>query len=398
MRRSLCAAAAAVVVALSTAPFWAAPASAQGSVTVTPSPITMTPSPSAPITTPLVSVSGHFNASGGVQPTFDWVTVNVVWNKGGPGPSQTYVFCGMPPNASQGPPCPGTDFDFTQKFIPPLAYNGPYKVTATGQAHDQVLNGSPSTGTTNAIGFQMNVPPPNVTGVTAAVDKSRQTTVSWDRDAMTPDVQAYYVYRKGPGDKDFTAILQTLQQNSGARLSVIDSGTQYKGGDYLYQIETRRNGSSGDTTTVVTSDRTKSQSNKVTVADPPAGTPAPPPTQPPAGGGPPPVVKGTPTGVSRSSGFSSPGSSSAATTPTSEAVTPDPGFVRGLPYAAGSPAPDNSGSEGDNSSVAVTPGRHKSNSRGIFIPVAGGAILFVGAFHLRILKRRLDEPVGTALS
>ena len=79
-------------------------------------------------------------------------------------------------------------------------------------------------------------------------------------------------------------------------------------------------------------------------------------------------------------------------------MTPDPGFVRGLPYAAGSPAPDNSGNEGDNSSVAVTPGRHKSNSRGIFIPVAAGAILFVGAFHLRILKRRLDEPVGTALS
>jgi hypothetical protein len=78
-------------------------------------------------------------------------------------------------------------------------------------------------------------------------------------------------------------------------------------------------------------------------------------------------------------------------------VTPDPGFARGLPYAAGSPSPD-SAAEGDNSAVAVTPGRHKSNSRGIFIPVAAGAILFIGAFHLRVLKQRLDEPVGTALS
>jgi len=335
MRRGLCAAAVGVVVALSVAPLFAAPAGAQSSVTVTASKFSMSPAPSAPITTPLVSVSGHFHAAGGFQPVFDWVTVDVVWNKPGAGPSQTYVFCGAPPN---------------------------------------------------------------VTGVTAAVDKTRQTTVSWDRDGTTPDVQSYYVYRKGPGDKDFAPVLQTLQQNSGARITVVDSGTQYKGGDYQFEVEERRNGQSGDSSTVVVSDKSKSQSNKVTVPDPPPGTPAPPPTQPPSSNGAPPVVKGTPTGVTRSSGFSSSGSSSTATTPTSEAVTPDPGFARGLPYAAGSPAPDNSGNEGDNSAVAVTPGRHKSNSRGIFIPVAAGAILFVGAFHMRILKKRLDEPVGTALS
>ena len=73
--------------------------------------------------------------------------------------------------------------------------------------------------------------------------------------------------------------------------------------------------------------------------------------------------------------------------PTSEAVTPDPGFVRGLPYAGSTPG--NEGEGGDNSSVAVTPGRHSSNRRGILAPVAGGAILFLGALHLRILKRRL---------
>jgi len=403
MRRGLCAAAAAVVVALSAVPLFAAPASAQGSVTVTASKFSMSPSPNAPISTPLVSVSGHFNASGGFQPTFDWVAVNVVWNKGGPGPSQTYTFCGTPPNAPAGAACPGTDFDFTQKFVPPLAYNGPYKVTATGQAHDQAVigNSSPVTGTTNPpISFAMNVPPPDVSGVAATVDKTRQTTVSWNRDPTTPDIQAYYVLRKGPGDKDFTPVLQTLQQNTGARISVVDSTTQYKGGAYVYEVETRRNGASGDSTTVVTSDPSKSQSNSVTVPDPPPGTQVPPPTQPPASGGPPPVVKGTPIGVTRSSGFSSGSSSgsSANTTPSTEAVTPDPGFVHGLPYASGSPAPDNSGNEGDNSAVAVTPGRHTSDSRGIFIPVAAGAVLFVGAFHLRILKKRLDEPISTALS
>jgi hypothetical protein len=45
--------------------------------------------------------------------------------------------------------------------------------------------------------------------------------------------------------------------------------------------------------------------------------------------------------------------------------------------------------------VALTPGggRHTSNQRGILAPVAGGAILFVAAFQLRWLKKRLDEPV-----
>jgi hypothetical protein len=96
--------------------------------------------------------------------------------------------------------------------------------------------------------------------------------------------------------------------------------------------------------------------------------------------------------VSRNSGFSGSGSSSAATTPTSEPVTPDPGFVRGLPYAGQQPGAEG---EGDNSAVAVTPGgSHKSNRRGVLVPVATGAILFVGAFHLRILKKRLDEPAA----
>jgi hypothetical protein len=400
MRRGLCAAAAAVVVALSTTPLLATPARAQSSVAVTPSKFAMSPSPGTPITTSLVSVSGHFNASGGFQPVFDWVSIDVVWNKGGPGPSQTYVFCGKPPNAQQGAPCPGNDFDFTQKFEPPLAYNGPYKVTATGQAHDQAVIGNPNpvTGTTDPIAFQMKVPPPDVTGVTATVDsKTRFVTVSWNRDTMTPDDQSYWIYRKGPGESTFVARSQTGQQSTGARLSVTDQYTANAGGDYLYQIETHRNGATGDGSSFVVSTRANSQSNKVTVPNPPPGATTVPPPPPASGNGAPPVVKGTPTGVSRSSGFSSSGSSS-ATTPTSEAVTPDPGFVRGLPYAAGSPAPDNSGNEGDNSAVAVTPGRHKSDTRGIFVPVAAGAILFVGAFHMRILKKRLDEPPSTSLT
>jgi hypothetical protein len=210
-------------------------------------------------------------------------------------------------------------------------------------------------------------------------------------------VQTYYVWRKGPGDKDFTAIVQVPQLSTGARVNVTDNGSQYKGGDYLYQIEERRNGASGDGSSYIGSDRTakESQSNKVTVAAPPPGVTAPP-TTAPKGGGAPPIVKGTPSGVNRNSGFS--GSGSSATTPTSIAVTPDPGYVHGLPDAGGAtPGSDNS-SEGDNSAVAVTPGRHSSSNRGILVPIAGAGVLLLGALHLRILKKRLDEPPSSGLT
>jgi hypothetical protein len=262
-------------------------------------------------------------------------------------------------------------------------------VKATGKATDPVTSGN-DTQSTPDIDFNLVVPPQSAATVTATADKSRQVTVSWDRDATDPDVQSYFIWRKGPGDPDFKAIIQTPQIATGARISVGDSGTANKGGDYVYQVETRRNGASGDGSTYVPSDRSKSQSNKVTVPAPPPGTPTTPPTQPPKGGSPP-VVKGTPSGVNRNSGFSG---SSAATTPTSEAVTPDPGFVRGLPFAGSTPGAE--GEDGGNPSVAVTPGRHSSNLRGVLAPVAGGAILFVGAFHLRILKKRLDEPPALA--
>jgi hypothetical protein len=340
------------------------------------------------------TAGGHFHVDGGLQPTFDWVTVNVAW-KGAPGPpSAMYAECGAPPGAAPPPAaaCPGADVDYSQKISPP--FNGPYQLTATGKASDQITGQQDQKDAKPTITFALAAPPPSVTAVTALADKnSRETTVSWDRDASTADVQSYWMSRKGPGDADFKAVLQTPQLSKGARVTIIDTGTQYAGGDYVYQVETRRNGASGDGSTYVPSDRTKSQSNKVTVAEPPPGTPTTVPAPPTKGNAAPPVVRGTPSGVSRNSGFSGSGSSSAATTPTSEPVTPDPGFVRGLPYAGQQPGAEG---EGDNSAVAVTPGTHKSNRRGLLVPVATGAILFVGAFHLRILKKRLDEPPALA--
>jgi len=394
MRRGLAAAAASAVVALSLSPLFAPAADAQGAVSITPSPITMAPAPdgAANVTTNLLAVSGHFHVDGGFQSTFDWARVNLGWRGTAPGPPipGPYTICGTPPQpAPPGAACAGQDVDFKdQKLQPAPAYNGPYAVNATAHASDKVPGGGSDDKTTNTIAFNIVVPPPNVDHVTAAVDKDRNVTVSWDRDANTPDLQADVIWRKGPGDKDFTAALVVVPPKDGARVNAPVDGKTLQGGDYLFQVEARRNGATGDGASYVPSDRTakESLSNKVTVPPPPPGQTVPPTTSPK--GGSPPVVKGTPSGVNRNSSFSG---SSSATTPTSEAVVPDPGFARGLPYAGANPS-DQNNSEGDNSSVAVTPGRHSSSGRGYLSFVAGGAVLFLGALHLRILKKRLDEP------
>ncbi|MBV9411960.1 MAG: hypothetical protein JO148_10205, partial [Acidimicrobiia bacterium] len=325
--------------------------------------------------------------------------VNLSWGGQAPGPPTPgpYTVCGTPPSGAPGPACTANDEVFKQNLLPAPAYNGPYKVNATAKASDQ-LSGTADTKTSNEIDFNIAAPPPNVTGVTASYDsKSHVITVSWDRDATTPDLAAYFIWRKGPGDKDFTAIEQSLQQKSGARISAPDPYAS-KAGNYVYEVEARRNGGDGmysPNSDYVASDRTQSQSNQVAFTPAPGQT-APPTTAPATGGGAPPIVTGTPSGPSKSSSFSgsssSGGSSSFSTTPTSEAVTPDPGFVRGLPYA-GSNASDQNG-EGDNSAIAVTPGRHSTTSggKGYLVPVAGAAVLVLGAVHMRIFKKRLDEP------
>jgi hypothetical protein len=343
-------------------------------------------------------LSGHFHSddSGAA------ITVKATMSWKGPDPAHHPTF--SPQDVCPSAQCTtdgNGNADFAAFKLPDATYNGPYHVDATATATNPIFGSGSQTAATD---FSAAVPPPFVTAVTATVDtKTRIVTVSWDRDVKTPDLQSYWIYRKAPGDNGYYPIAQTPQQSSGARISVPDSSTQFKGGDYLYAVQSRRNGGDGlySSTDYVGSDATKSGSNKVTVAEPPPGVTAPPTTAAPKGGGAPPVVNGTPSGTSHSSSFSgsSSGSSSAfATTPTSEAVTPDPGFVRGLPYAGSNANDQNNSSEGDNSAVAVTPGRHKSAGKGILVPVAGAAVLLLGALHLRYFKKRLDEPPGTGLT
>jgi hypothetical protein len=393
-RRALASAAAVPFAAL--ALLLATPASAQQSgLTITGSNFSVTPAPTnGVISTSQVTVNGRFQAQG-FQPSIDWISVSLVWHGKPPGPSVPgpYTYCATkpPPSGPPAPPCKGNDITFPQPLSPAPAYNGPYEVNATAQASD-FPNQTKTTSMPKAIDFALAVPPPPVAHVAAVVNKDRSVTVSWDRDA-TPDLQSYWIYRKGPGAKDYTPVAQTPQVPSGVRMSVIDGGSQSAAGAYSYELESRRNGATGDATSVVLSNRNdpKSLSNTVTVPEPPAGTPTTPATQPqPVGPAtPPPVLKSTTSGVGKVS-------NSPAATPTSEAVTPDPGYQRGLPYASSGTQPGSEG-EGDGATVALTPsgGRHKDNARGVLIPVAGGAVLFMGALHLRWLKKQLDVPAST---
>ena len=339
-------------------------------------------------------LSGHFH----VDDSGAAVTVKATMAWTGPAPDQHPKF--NPQDVCPGAKCANDgngNIDFSGFGLPTATYNGPYRVDATAAASDIFGSGAQAVNTA----FHVAVAPPDVGAVTATVDnKTRQVTVSWDRDITTPDLVAYWIWRKGPGDADFKAVIQTPQLSTGARVSVVDYCQDCNGGDYLYQVESRRNGGDAQysSTDFVASNRSKSQSPKVTEPPPPPGQTVPPTTAPGPGGGPP-VVRGTPSGTTHSAGFSGgSGGSSSAATPTSEAVTPDPGFARGLPYAGGSSANDQNGEEGDNSAVAVTPGRHTSSGKGYLVPVAAGAVLFLGALHLRMFKKRLDEPPTSSLT
>jgi hypothetical protein len=326
-------------------------------------------------------VVGDFHATGGFQRRIDSVTVKVVAKAPLPAWSHDYPAC---------PPCPPTGSDpdsahFDVTVAPP-DHNGPYTATATAQVSDpSPVGGQPITRSTPAVDFFLSIKPGTPTGAKTSV-KGRDVTVSWDRNGE-PDMQFYDVSRQGPGQKSAQVIVRVLQPPPGQRPAFVDSTVPAPAGSYAYNITAIRPGATGDTkTSVAISDPTTVKAT-VPAGDPNSTTT---PTQPPPKGTPagPPVLKSTTGSIPRLS-------SASATTPTSEPVTPDPGFVRGLPYAGSNTTLPGEGEGGE--AVALTPGggRHKSNQKGLLVPAATGAILFVGAFQLRWLKKRLDEPVTT---
>jgi hypothetical protein len=243
----------------------------------------------------------------------------------------------------------------------------------------------------NNVKFGVAVAPAKPATLKISAAKDRKVTLGWDRNTE-PDMYGYAVYRLEPGQKtppkQPTVVVLQPDAKDGNRVSAPDNPPP-PAGEYTYLVRAVRPGATADVFTSQTI--SDAASAKVTL---PAGPPTPTTTPPPPGSGSPlggaPVIKGTGSNAPRLSSASAPTQSA---TPTSEAVTPDPGFVHDLPYGATTIPGEE---EGDNPSVAInqTGGKAKSNQRGLLIPAATGAILFVAAFQLRWLKNRLEEPVA----
>ena len=294
-----------------------------------------------------------------------------------PGLPNTKELCGTPAAAGCGQPSASYS-----AILSPVDTNGPYHVSVTATATD--LFGSTSTLTLNAD-FVLAIPPKTPTGLKATASKDRKVTLVWDRNGEA-DLYFYDVGRKGPGEKGFTIIVKETQPPPNVKPTFQEDKPPTAAGDYQYQVTAVRYGQSGDSNPAFL--LRSAPAGPVTVKLGP-GSPGhtTPPTQPPPAG----LATGPP--VLKFSGGAPPKLSTAkpSTTSGTEEVTPDPGFVRGLPYS-GRGTPDDSG---DNPAVELNRkgGKGGGNNRGVLVPGAVGAILFVGAFQLRWLMRTIDQPL-----
>lgn len=395
MRRSVLAAVAGAALALSTA------SGAQAQVGPPPTAAITISSPKADGTQIFSgpgTTSGSVHADGTGGATVLWVKAALAWGKqSAPPPMPTArSICGVAPAADPNPnpqTCAGggADVTFTDAPLPVPAYNGPYQLVLTAHVQDGI--GQQADVTRSDVRFGVAVSAATPTNFKASTStKNRLVTLGWDRNTE-PDLWGYGVYRLPPGQKtpgkDATFKVLQSDPKDGNRVSVIDDKVPAAGGEYTYLIQAIRPGATADINTSFTISGRATV--KVTVAPGTPGATEPPTTPGPNGGGGTPVIRGGGANTPRLSSASSP-TISGNSTATSEPVAPDPGFVRDLPYGAATTIPGED--PGDESSVAINQegGKAKSNQRGLLIPAATGAILFVAAFQLRWLKKRLEEP------
>ena len=344
------------------------------------------------------TTSGAIHAEGTGGANILWVKAALAWNKEGAPPAPmppARSICGVAPGADPNPSpetCTGggADVAFNGAPLPVPAFNGPFRLVIT--AHVQPGFGDAADITNNSVTFGVAVSPATPANFKASTNnKNRLVTLGWDRNSE-PDLWGYGVYRLPPGQTKppSEATFRVLQSDpgDGNRVTVIDDAVPAQGGQYTYVIQAARPGATGDFSSSFTiSGQT---SVKATVGP---GTPgATPTTAGPKGGGAP-VIKGGGANAPRLSS-ASPSITNTGSPTTTEATVPDPGFTRNLPYT-GSTIPGEDDDNSENSSVAINQaaGKSKSNQRGVLIPAATGAILFVAAFQLRWLKNRLEEPV-----
>ncbi|MHB8671596.1 MAG: hypothetical protein ACYDAD_13735 [Acidimicrobiales bacterium] len=333
----------------------------------------------ARLTTPSFTLSGSFHLSG-ESPTIDSVTLTVSPEAGQPVPVESTVYC----RGTTGG-CGGPDATFSWT-IPPLAYNGAYRVEATASGTEHHLVGTTDhQGAAGPVEVGLAVPPGAPRALTVKVQPgSRSPVLSWARNGE-PDMVGYVVLRTPPGTtrSEPAGSGQVAQPPPSTGTIVFrDIGLPAGGGSYRYDVYAVRTGTSSQ--------------DLVASGAPASGTatvaPAP---------------NAAPGGSSSTSSPSSAGATRATTglagvtsrlrdryqgpapAPLGEQA-PDTGFSPVLPFRrAPGGASDALGSDGPagGARLAGRAGRADSspNHRALLTSVASASLLFVLAFHVRRL-------------
>ncbi|MDQ6927836.1 MAG: fibronectin type III domain-containing protein [Actinomycetota bacterium] len=280
-------------------------------------------------------------------------------------------------------PCgSGSGQSVSFSWSPALAHNGPFQahIEASGsQFLLGVLDGAATSEAT--VSFRMEIPPAEPGGVRAEAGPDQSVRVTWARNSE-PDMIAYRVQRKDPGASAFHDVGGAVAQPSnGSAVSVADPAAG-PGGTFIYQVQAIRAGRSGDASTAVGSGFTATQ---VVVPPAPPGAPPPPGSPPPAG----PAQSPAPT-PNLSAFLKGSGAPPKASVPAAPSI-PDGTFQENLPFAV--PRAGGSGRAG-----ADTIGLHADSSgnstRAVLVPVAGGLLLCLVAFHVRRFNGWLTAGPG----
>jgi hypothetical protein len=350
-------------------------------------------------------VQGDMHWDGGTRPAIDSVRILVAPAAGQAVSPVESTWC---TGSSNGCGSPGVGFSWT---TPALTHNGPYQVTvtATGSQHpanpltEHCDGECQQTGSASAT-LRIAVPPAMPRSATASADPAAHAVkMSWGRN-MEPDTIGYAVQRKAPGESGFQPLAQVAQPPASSATVTYTDATAIAGGAYGYQVVAVRRG--GDESQFVTSNPASAS----------ALVEGPPPTA--AGGG-----TGGSSGGSGSSGsgggqqVAAPGrppilvqsgtvdaskfsvlqsqvqipNSQGSTTATT--IEPDTGFDQALPFRKGATTATTVDPDGARFPAIVHAGTD-DNRKALLVSLAFAAIVFIIAFHVRYLMRRIDQLTG----
>ena len=337
------------------------------------------------LATPSFTLAGTFHLSG-EAPTIDSVILTVSPEGGQPVPVESTVFCR---GTSGG--CGGPDVSFAWT-IPPLAYNGPYRVEASASGTEHHLVGTTDhQGAATPVEVGLAVPPAAPRSLSVKVEPgTRSPVLGWARNGE-PDTVGYAILRTAPGAtrSEAAGSGQVAQPPPSAPTVVFrDVGVPAKGGGYRYDVYAVRTGA--DSADLVASGAPASAGATLPAAPSPstgdassATSSAPPATRPST------TSAGLAGVASRLRDRSAPPSPA----PLGEAAVPDPGFspvlpFRSAPSGSGDALGNNANAEADSARLARRAGGvggASTNHRTLLVSVAAASLLFVLAFHLRRL-------------